>query len=174
MFDPMTRFQTARRALAAWSAGAALLGVTGGILLVAASVLPELAKAGPIPPAPTVTVYKSATCHCCSKWVEHLRQAGFPVKTQDTASLADLKRNAGVPEGFGSCHTAFVEGYVIEGHVPVADIQRLLRERPKATGIAAPGMPIGSPGMEVGERRDPYDVMLFGPQGQQVYARHGS
>lgn len=122
---------------------------------------------------PTVSVFKSPTCHCCSNWIEHLRDAGFKVDVHNSNSLTPLRKSAGVPDGFAACHTAFIEGYVIEGHVPAEDIQRLLTQRPKARGLAVPGMPIGSPGMEQGERRDRYDVLLFGEGQQQVYASHG-
>lgn len=123
--------------------------------------------------AELVVVYKSATCHCCSKWIEHLRQAGFEVEVHNENDLDQKKRQLGVPEALSSCHTALVGGYVVEGHVPADDIRRLLSERPKAVGIAVPGMPIGSPGMEMGNRIDPYEVVLFdGIQPNRVFAKH--
>jgi hypothetical protein len=108
---------------------------------------------------PMVDVFKSPTCGCCSGWVEHLRQAGFAVNVHETESLEPLRKQLGVPWGKGSCHTAKVDGYVIEGHVPAADIQRLLAERPNVRGLVLPGMPIGSPGMETPDGRvQPYTV----------------
>ncbi len=118
-----------------------------------------------------VTVYKSPTCGCCSKWVDHLRASGFTVVARDTSDMAAVKTTLGVPEPMHSCHTAMVNGYVIEGHVPAADIQRLLREKPKVTGLAVPGMVTGSPGME-GDRSDPYEVIAFGDGKTSVFARH--
>lgn len=120
-----------------------------------------------------VVVYKTATCNCCSKWVDHLEQAGFKVTVHNETDLDRTKRQLGVPDSLASCHTAVVKGYVVEGHVPADDIKRLLAERPKAKGIAVPGMPIGSPGMEMGERKDAYDVVLFdGVNPNRVFAHH--
>lgn len=127
--------------------------------------------------AAQVTVFKSPTCGCCREWVEHLRThakgSAFTVTTRDTSDVSGVKRAARVPEGLYSCHTAFVNGYVIEGHVPAEDIQRLLKDKPRIAGIAVAGMPAGSPGMEVGSRKDPYDVVAFKRDGStSVYARH--
>jgi hypothetical protein len=124
------------------------------ILLLTASA----AHAGSL----TFDVAKSATCGCCSAWVEHIRAAGHEVKTSDmdTESLTQHKLKVGIEPQYASCHTATVAGYVIEGHVPVTDIERLLKERPKAIGLAAPGMPGGSPGMEMGTYREAHDVVL--------------
>jgi hypothetical protein len=97
---------------------------------------------------PAVQVYKSATCGCCSKWVDHLRAAGFTVEATNVADINLYKQKHGVPPQLASCHTALVDGYVIEGHVPADDVIKLLRERPEIMGIAVPGMPMGSPGME--------------------------
>lgn len=119
----------------------------------------------------TVTVYKSPTCGCCTAWVDHMRNAGYHVIAIDTAAVDAIKRRHGVPEQLGSCHTAVVGGYVVEGHVPAADIARLLSERPDVKGIAVPGMPVGSPGME-GGTPERYDVISFGPRGTRVFARH--
>ena len=112
-----------------------------------------------------ISVYRVEGCQCCLKWVEHLRKAGFQVTVEAVPNTADYRRRFGVPEGLKSCHTAFVNGYAIEGHVPAADIQRLLRERPKAKGLAVPGMPLGSPGMEA-DRSQPYSVLLFDADGK--------
>lgn len=121
----------------------------------------------------TVVVYKSPTCGCCSLWVDHLRANGFRVETHDVANLDAVRRQAGVPARLGSCHTARVGGYVIEGHVPAAEIRRLLQSRPRVDGLAVPGMPIGSPGMEMGGRIDAYDVLAFNRAGETtVFARY--
>jgi hypothetical protein len=110
---------------------------------------------------PDAIVYKTPTCGCCQKWVEHLQDHGFAVQTRDTGQLTAIKDEYGLPGDMRSCHTAEIDGYVIEGHVPAADIKRLLRERPQAKGLAVPGMPLGSPGMEVDERRQAYTVWLL-------------
>ena len=125
-------------------------------------------------PAPVVQVYKSPTCGCCANWVTHLQKAGFTTRVTETDDVASIKAQRGVPARAQSCHTAVVDGYVLEGHVPAADVQRLLRERPAVAGLAVPGMPIGSPGMEVpGQRPQAYDVLAFDKQGQmRVYASH--
>jgi hypothetical protein len=108
-----------------------------------------------------ITVYKTPSCGCCGLWVNHLKEAGFQVVVKEVPSTAEYQKRYGVPERLRSCHTATVEEYVIEGHVPATEIQRLLKERPKAKGLTVPGMPIGSPGMEVGTRRDKYSVILL-------------
>lgn len=115
---------------------------------------------------PQVEVYKSPTCGCCTDWVDHMAENGFEVIAHDTDNMNQVKFEAGLMPQLASCHTAFVGGYVIEGHVPASDIQRLLTERPAAHGLAVPGMPIGSPGMEMGDRQDAYSVLLFNAQGQ--------
>ena len=127
------------------------------------------------PAAPTIEVYKSPTCGCCSGWVRHLRDNGFTVRTTDTEKVDELKATHRIPKQAQSCHTALVSGYVIEGHVPAADVQRLLKERPAVAGIAVPGMPIGSPGMEVaGMKPQAFDVIAFGKDGStRVFATHG-
>ena len=114
-------------------------------------------------PQPTkVVVWKEKTCGCCGDWMKHLEANGFEVTVHDTGNTA-MRARLGIPAEYGSCHTAMIEGYAVEGHVPVADIRRLLRERPQAVGLAVPGMPIGSPGMDgpaYNGRKDPYDVLL--------------
>ena len=121
-----------------------------------------------------IEVYKSATCGCCTKWNEHLRANGFEVKVHDVDDITASRARLGVPQALGSCHTGSVGGYLVEGHVPARDIQRLLKERPLAAGLAVPGMPRGSPGMEA-EIRDPYEVLLFQPNGRySVYQRYGA
>jgi hypothetical protein len=120
-----------------------------------------------------VQVWKSPTCGCCGEWIEHLRSAGFEVAVNDVQDLAVVKQSLGVPEDLQSCHTALIDGYVVEGHVPAADIRRLLEERPEIAGLAVPGMPVGSPGMEIGDQKDPYDVVTFTSEGPQaVYSEH--
>lgn len=120
--------------------------------------------------APLVTVYKTPTCGCCNSWVEHLRKNGFAVKTVDRPDLTAIKHQHGVPDGLASCHTAVVDGYTIEGHVPADVIRKLLAERPAVVGLAVPGMPMGSPGME-GPTSEPYEVYTFDRSGpKEIYA----
>lgn len=123
----------------------------------------------------TVEVYKSPTCGCCVKWIEHLRAEGFAVRATDLDNLNELKASHGVPQQLQSCHTAVVNGYALEGHVPAADVRRLLQERPTIGGLAVAGMPIGSPGMEVpGTKAHAYDVIAFDKGGvTQVFASYG-
>ncbi|CAB5711758.1 Uncharacterized copper-binding protein [Delftia tsuruhatensis] len=122
---------------------------------------PALWAAAPAKRIP-VEVWKDPSCGCCQDWVVHMEQNGFAVTVHDTGNNA-VRAKLGLPTRLGSCHTALVEGYVLEGHVPAADVHKLLRQKPKALGIAVPGMPVGSPGMdgpEYGGRKDPYDVLL--------------
>ena len=121
--------------------------------------------------APVIEVYKSESCGCCEAWVEHLRANGFTVNAHNVANPSDYRAKFGMPNELGSCHTATAQGYAIEGHVPAADIKRLLTERPKAKGLAVPSMPMGSPGME-GHRSDPYDVLLVSESGKYSVYRH--
>jgi hypothetical protein len=122
---------------------------------------------------PVIKVHKDPNCGCCGGWVEHLRDAGFAVEVedvQDAFDLAAVRRRLGVPPELAACHTAEVSGYVLEGHVPAPAVRRLLTERPSATGLAVPGMPVGSPGME-GAQPKPYTVVLFGPTGRTTFMR---
>lgn len=120
----------------------------------------------------TVTVYKSPTCGCCKKWVTHMQEAGFTVVSIDTDDMNAVKQKHGITGNLGSCHTATVGGYVVEGHVPAADVKRLLAERPSIAGLAVPGMPMGSPGME-GVFNEKYDVVAFDRSGgRSVFASH--
>ncbi len=122
---------------------------------------------------PTVTVYKSATCGCCDAWVMHLEENGFKVQTRNVENMAPYKKQANVPYGASSCHTAFVGGYAVEGHVPAADIKGMLTEKPAIRGLAVPGMPMGSPGMEYGDSKDPYNTISYTKSGQtSVFASH--
>ncbi|GAV33991.1 hypothetical protein ROTAS13_01651 [Roseomonas sp. TAS13] len=120
---------------------------------------------------PTIEVWKDENCGCCGAWVEHMRAAGFEATVHDVADLQAIKAANGVPASLQSCHTARVGGYVVEGHVPAADVRRLLAERPRARGLAVPGMPPSSPGMDI--PGTPYEVVLFGTSGNdRVWARH--
>lgn len=122
--------------------------------------------------APAVSVFKLVGCGCCDQWAAHLRKNGFAVSVSETPDLSPVRRNFGVSKDFDTCHTAMVEGYVIEGHVPAADIQRLLKSKARVAGLVVPGMPNGSPGME-GPTRDPYDVLSFDRDGAtRIYARY--
>ena len=148
-----------------------LLNALAGATLIA------IAAARPVRAAPPeIQVWKTPTCGCCKDWIRHLQDNGFAVRAIDVPDTAPIRSRAGIPARLGSCHTALVDGYAIEGHVPAHDIQRLLRERPKAVGITVPGMPIGSPGMDgpvYQGRRDPYEVMLLNRRGGAlVYARY--
>jgi len=120
-------------------------------------------------------IYKSPSCGCCEKWIDHMQQAGFSLAPVDLSSgeLMQRKLKLGVAAPQASCHTAQIEGYTIEGHVPAEDVKRLLAERPEAIGLAVPDMPAGSPGMEAGDAKDPYDVLLLKKDGTtEVFAKH--
>lgn len=183
----MTLPTTARRLPALLALlGAGVLGACGG------ESVPEGAAATPAPPAatadaapaapaavpvalagaPTITVYKSPTCGCCNSWVDHLRDHGFAVVERDTSDMAPIKAAHGTGGALESCHTGLVDGYVIEGHVPADLIARLITEKPEGVaGLAVPGMPMGSPGME-GPYKDDYDVLAFRKDGTtSVYAK---
>ena len=121
---------------------------------------PKVVTAGTTP----ITVYASPTCGCCTKWMDHLRENGFLVTVESLADVTPIKRQLGVPESLWSCHTGMVHSYVVEGHVPADLIQRVVRERPVIAGLAVPGMPNGSPGME-GPKRDSYDVLAYSADG---------
>lgn len=136
------------------------VGVIAGVIVTAQSS------------SPTIVVYKTPTCGCCSKWVEHLQANGFTVMAQNRDDLTPIRRQHGVPAAMTSCHTALVGSYVVEGHVPAADVKRLLQEKPNVKGIAVPGMPMGSPGME-GPNPQRYDTLAFTADGAtSVFARH--
>ena len=168
------------------------------VLLLSATALAACAKApqvaaiaatGPVSaPAPAATatgtmeqalplmvVHKSPTCGCCGSWIEHMQKAGFKVESRNVDDLSPVKARVGVPPAKGSCHTAEVGGYFIEGHVPAEDVKRLLAERPDARGLTVPGMPAGSPGMELPDGSvQPYAVELVARDGTTtVFARHG-
>ena len=145
-----------------------LIGMASVLILSSAS-LGQQPKPKPIP----MSVYKSPACGCCSLWIDYMRKNGFDAKVQDVDNIGALKLKLGVREEFSSCHTTEVGGYIVEGHVPVEVVQRMLNERPKIAGIAAPGMPAGSPGMEVpGGRKEPYNILAFTSDGKTtVYER---
>jgi len=143
------------------------------LALMGALALPRLGLAAGGLPA--MVVHKDAGCGCCGLWIDHLLGAGFEVTARDVADMQPIKARLGVPRDLASCHTAEIAGYTIEGHVPAAEIKRLVQARPKARGLAVPGMPIGSPGMEVpGTAPDSYAVILFGPGASTrvVFARY--
>lgn len=144
---------------------AAVAGVAAAGLAAAALVR------APASPLPTVTVYKSPTCGCCTKWIAHLRAAGFTVVAHDTDDLKGVQGSFGVPFRLGSCHTAKVGNYVIEGHVPADVIQKLLTEQPRIAGLAVPGMVTGSPGME-GPGAEAYDVVAWDRTGKTTVYAH--
>ncbi|MBP6771764.1 MAG: DUF411 domain-containing protein [Gemmatimonadaceae bacterium] len=151
--------------------------------LATSAVLANRAQAAGLqPPVPSksaaksapirdIVVYKDPHCGCCSEWVKHMKAAGFVVTSRDTADMTTVKRSMGVPEALESCHTGRIGRYTIEGHVPADVIAKLLAEQPAGRGLAVPGMPVGSPGMEMGGRKDKYDVLLFDAAGKtRVYA----
>jgi hypothetical protein len=151
-----------RRALLNALAGATFIAIAGARPVRAA--------------APEIQVWKTPTCGCCNDWIRHLQDNGFAVRAINVPDTAPIRSRAGIPARLGSCHTALVDGYAIEGHVPARDIQRLLRERPKAVGVTVPGMPIGSPGMDgpaYGNVQQDYQVLLVRADGStQVFARY--
>jgi hypothetical protein len=138
-------------------------------MLIGALAMPVFAVAA----GPLVEVYKSEYCGCCHEWVKHLEDNGFTVKATDVENPSDYREKFGIPKELGSCHSAKVGGYALEGHVPASEIKRLLSEKPKARGLAVPAMPMGSPGME-GPRKDAYDVLLIQNDGRHSTYRHYS
>src|ERR1035437_669623 len=121
---------------------------------------------------PTVDIYKSPTCGCCGKWIEHMKKNGFKVEIHEVSDIPAARKSLGMPDKLGSCHTSKIGNYVVEGHVPAADIQRLLKEKPKALGLAVPSMPPGAPGMDV-PNATPYETLLVQADGTtRVFAKH--
>ena len=166
-----------------------MIARTGAAILLAASAASAVSACNAAPPSapapqssptnkatalPVVHVHKDENCGCCNGWIEHMRAAGFRVVAHDSTDMVAVKQRLGIPLEQASCHTAEVGGYVIEGHVPIEDVQRLLREKPAARGLVLPGMPVGSPGMESPDgRRQPFTVNLLGKDGtMQAYSRH--
>ena len=144
--------------------------LTAFIALVGATTMGNSAWHGH---SPEVTVYKTARCECCNGWIEHMRKAGYTVTGVNLSAVDRLEkqRALGVPSTLSSCHTSVVDGYVVQGHVPAEDVRRLLRERPKVTGIAVYQMPAGSPGME-SDKPEPYEVIAFSADTTWVFAKH--
>ena len=143
------------------------LGSAGAFSALA--VLPSHA----VVPAMEVQVFKSPQCGCCGSWVGHMKSAGFAVKVAEVSNAAIERKRLGMPDRFGSCHTATVDGYALEGHVPAADVKRLLAAKPRAIGLSVPGMPPSAPGMDVPGRTDPYQVLLVDAAGQSsIFARY--
>jgi hypothetical protein len=140
-------------------------------VLAAAAALAAAALGAGAQGSPLVTVYKNPSCGCCIEWVKHMRANGFRVEAHDVADVTPMRRRGMVPDELASCHTAFVGGYAIEGHVPAADVWRLLRERPRLIGLSVPGMVVGSPGMETGPPQ-PFSTIAFDERGAEVFARH--
>lgn len=149
-----------------------VLSVGSAIAVLVAVML--LVTTGSAPAKAVVTVYKSPTCGCCHQWIAHLEEAGYEVEAHDVDDLRPIKQEFGIPQPLASCHTAIVDGYRVEGHVPAREIDRLLSERPEVAGLSVPGMPMGSPGMEVpGQPAQPYDVLSFDEAGNTaVYASY--
>ncbi len=146
--------------------------IANAILLVIPIIILQVFKIQAASAEDTITVYKSPTCGCCTKWISHLEANGFKVNAIDTKDMYKVKKEAGLHPGLGSCHTGIVNGYTIEGHVPASDIKRLLAERPSVRGLAVPGMPMGSPGME-GPRKDRYSVLTFDDSGKTtIFSTH--
>jgi hypothetical protein len=152
----MTSFIQAKRRLVLTTLAAGIVLALGSNVWMAA----QTAK-------PQMTVYKSATCGCCSKWVEHMQANGFEVKAVNVDDIDKVKRDNGVPASAASCHTAIVNGYVVEGHVPADAVLKVLKEKPAIAGIAVPGMPMGSPGMEVpGGQKEAFNIVSFDKAGK--------
>jgi hypothetical protein len=160
---PLSRREWLARALG----GAALLAVSGRTALAEGA---SAARA----PLPSVTVHKDRSCTCCEKWISHMRASGFTVAVRDEANIDAVKDQLGVPAAVRSCHTALVGGYLVEGHVPAADVKRLLAQRARVVGLAVPGMPTGTPGMEIpGRAAEKYEVLSFDSRGTtKLFARH--
>jgi hypothetical protein len=149
------------------------LALSRRALLLGAAAFGLPRPAGAAETLPKMVVTRDPNCGCCGNWVEHVKAAGFPVEVVEVADVTPLKTKLGVPDALASCHTAEVGGYVLEGHVPAKAIKRLLAEKPKVTGLAVAGMPVGSPGMEVpGQAPDTYDVVVFSAGRQNVFARY--
>ena len=143
--------------------------LNGAGALATLAVLPALAALTPT----EVHVFKNPYCGCCGAWIEHMRSAGFAVKVTEVTDSTAARKRVGVPDRFGSCHTATVGGYALEGHVPAAEVKRLLATKPKAIGLAVPAMPPASPGMNTPGRKDPYQVLFIDPSGREiVYASY--
>lgn len=140
---------------------------TGAMVLVGTSTVAKSASAAV---SHRMTVYRSPTCGCCGAWIKHIQTAGIKVDAVELDDLSTIKTRYGITSDLQSCHTGIINGYVVEGHVPVKDVVRMLEERPEIAGIAVPGMPIGSPGMEMGNQTEPYVVLAFGASGVRLFS----
>ncbi len=136
----------------------AMLGILASTAPTSVAVSTQLTNAA------NVSVYRSPDCNCCGDWIDHLQTQGFTVQDFPTPDIEAVKQKYHVPNDLASCHTAIVNGYVIEGHVPANDIQHLLQEKPNVSGLSVPQMPVGTPGMEIGNQKDPFKVFSFDPQ----------
>ena len=155
----------------------ALLALTlGPMASIAAAPSTKAPADKSVSPPLEMTVYRSPTCTCCGRWLEHMKQNGFVIKDIQTEDMDAIKHQHGVPDSLQSCHTALVSGYWVEGHVPAEDVKKLLRDKPAVAGISVPGMPVGTPGMEMGPRKDPYAVVQLDKSGNtsvfQDYSGH--
>lgn len=150
------------------------LGFAAAVMVLVASTgcVAETPQEPSVPDEATLVVHHDPNCGCCGKWIDHMEQHGFAVEAILETDMNGVKRELGVPGNLPSCHTATIGGYVVEGHIPAADVQRLLEERPDAKGLSVPGMPLGSPGMEYGNRRHAYDVLLFDDSGNTSVFNH--
>lgn len=142
-----------------------LLALAGAVSVVAAPSVFAAARLAMLPP---VEVFKSPTCGCCGAWIAHLEREGFTVKVTEMADVGVARARLGMPDALASCHTATVAGYVLEGHVPAREVKKLLVDKPAALGLAVPGMPLGSPGMEMGKRQAAYEVLLVSRDGKSA------
>ena len=157
--EPQSTFFVRRRLLLALGAAAVVGG--GGVFLMSS---PSMAE--------EVVVYKDSSCECCGRWVDHMRSNGFSVAVNNAEDMDTVKRQAGIPEAMDSCHTAYIGDYLVEGHVPAADIKRMLAERPSIKGLAVPGMPSSAPGMDSPER-EPFTVLAFSASGAtRIFAKY--
>ena len=151
-----------------------LAKAAGSAALLALSGRPRSLMASPLSLKHEMVIQKNAGCMCCNRWAAHLNEHGIATTIEEHPDLTSFKDAMEVPEDLRSCHTGLIDGYVVEGHVPVEDVLHMLEQRPPVRGISTPGMPIGSPGMESGDRMDPYEVIAFGGSGgQYVFAKHG-
>lgn len=155
-----------------WKIIALALGLSFAVSFDSAAEETDGASTMAIQSAGTLVIYKDPNCGCCDKWAEHMEAHGFTVESVLERDMAGRKLALGVPSELRSCHTAVVDGFVIEGHVPAADVLRLLEVRPEGAGLAVPGMPVGSPGMEYGGQRQAYDVLLFDTSGEPKRFKH--
>ncbi len=154
-------------------AAIALVGLGATQLLSGAPNAAEQTNETVSPTDEKLIVFASPTCGCCGDWIEHMREAGFQAEKREVSNINRVKQEAGLPRNLASCHTAFIGGYLIEGHVPASDVKRLLREQPSAAGLSVPRMPLGSPGMTIeGRGREAFDVILFRKNGDQDVFEH--